>query len=143
MRIPRKNEDCQWSQNRQWTSSHRSQAAHTRVRHTFPKAVRLRTRRQYQRMSHPQTRHVGNWIIIDANPNPISVTRLGITVTRRYGKAHDRNRFKRIVREAFRLCRHQLSQSFDLNIKPRSLAYKATSVDIQEELLRFIGSINL
>lgn len=109
------------------------------MKQAFPKAVRLRTRRQYQRMSHPEMRHVGYWIIIDTCSNPLSQTRLGITVTRRYGKAHDRNRFKRIVREAFRLCRHQLRIGLDLNIKPRTLAHQATSANIQEELLRFLA----
>lgn len=34
--------------------------------------------------------------------------KLGITVSKKFGKAHERNYFKRIVREAFRQQRHQL-----------------------------------
>lgn len=107
----------------------------------YPKSVRLRTRRQYQRLSHHATRHVGHWVIVDMRSNRNSTTRLGITVSKKYGKAHQRNRFKRIVREAFRLCRLQLQVGFDLNVKPRNGAYEAKPADIQAEFLRFLPAI--
>lgn len=110
------------------------------MRCPYPKSARLRTRRQFQRMAQSSVRHVGSWIIIECRPNNQSLTRLGITVTRRYGKAHQRNRFKRIIREAFRICRHKLKSGFDLNIKPRSIAYKARSSDIMDELTHLIGN---
>jgi len=90
-------------------------------------------------MAHHATRHVGNWIIIEARPNKSTLSRLGITVTRRYGKAHMRNRFKRVVREAFRLCQQEIKSGFDLNIKPRNLANTAKMQDIMGEIIRFLA----
>lgn len=101
--------------------------------------MRLRTRRQYQRIAFQSTRYVGHWIIVDFRQNKDYPSRLGITASRRYGDAVRRNRFKRIVREAFRLCRHQLKLGFDFNIKPRSSSLEASTSDIAEELLRFFG----
>lgn len=75
-------------------------------------------------------------LIIDSRPNRNSITRLGITVTKRYGKAHQRNRFKRVVREAFRQCRLRLPAGLDLNVKPRNGAQQAKPADVQAELLR-------
>lgn len=101
--------------------------------------MRLRNRYQYQRMAHQSTRHIGNVIIIEARPNKNEMTKLGITVTKRYGKSTLRNRFKRIVREAFRLCRMQLKPGFDLNVKPRNLALTAKMQDVMNEFLRFFA----
>jgi ribonuclease P protein component len=108
------------------------------VKYRFPKTVRLRKRYQYQRMTKPDTRYVGRWIILDVKANSFSFTRLGITVSRRYGKAVQRNRFKRIVRETFRMNQAQLHPGLDINIKPRSAALKATPENIQTDLLHFL-----
>ncbi len=100
--------------------------------------MRLRTRRQYQRMAHGSRRYVGQWIIVDIRSSKEPTSRLGITVTRKFGKAHDRNRFKRVVREAFRLSYQQFPSSFLLVVKPRTLAHQASSLDIQKELFSLI-----
>ncbi|MBA3815315.1 MAG: ribonuclease P protein component [Parachlamydiaceae bacterium] len=92
-------------------------------------------------MAHQSTRYVGDWIVIEARPNKFALSRLGITVTKRYGKATIRNRFKRVVREAFRLCRQQIKSGFDLNIKPRNLANTAKMQDVMGEFLRFLAKI--
>ncbi len=104
----------------------------------FPKSVRLRTRRHYHRMTQGAFRYTGQWIVVALRQNKRPSSRLGITATRRYGSACKRNRFKRIVREAFRLCSPQFLESFDILVRPRSLAVLATMSDVQNELLLFI-----
>lgn len=59
-------------------------------------------------------------------------------MSRRYGNAAKRNRFKRLVREAFRLIQHKLPPTIHLNVRPRKDAENATFKEIQEELISLI-----
>lgn len=105
----------------------------------FPKRCRLLKRHQFQRLSNQGKRLFGNWIIIESHENQLGITRLGITVTKKYGKAHDRNRFKRIVREAFRLSLSKLPKGLDINIKPRTNARKAIPSYLQEDFINLLN----
>jgi len=109
------------------------------VNFCFFKRSRLRKRHQFQRLAHNSKRLLGTWIVVESLSNQVGITRLGITVTKRFGKAHERNRFKRIVREAFRRCQIKLPAGLDLNIKPREVSKGATSDDIQSELLKLLS----
>lgn len=136
MWIPQENEHSMGPQNYQSSPSCGPQRTHKSLSASFPKTIRLRNRQQFKRLMHPSHRQAGRWINIDCKTNNNNCTRLGITVTKRYGKAHDRNRFKRIVREAFRQCYPLLPRGFDINVKPRSESNKAHPSDIISDLLR-------
>ena len=81
---------------------------------------------------------IGHWILVDIRQGNDRLPKLGITITRRYGKAHERNRFKRIVREAFRLSRHLFPAGLEIQVRPRSKASEARMNDIQIELSEII-----
>jgi len=103
--------------------------------------MRLRTRQQYQRMAQKTLKFIGQWILADIRLTPTTSSRLGITVTKRYGPAHRRNRFKRLVREAFRLSYPHFKVNFDIVVRPRTQALHAKMPDIQQELLLFIEGV--
>lgn len=96
------------------------------------------SKRQYARVCHSGQRYTGNLVVIDFRQGKSLNPKLGITVTKRFGDAHRRNRFKRIVREAFRLSCHQFPIGFEVNVRPRTAADNAKTQDIQEELIRFL-----
>ena len=107
----------------------------------FPKAYRLLKRHQFQRLSNCK-RQTGNWVVSESRENKLDVTRIGITVTKRFGKAHERNKFKRLVREAFRKNREKLKAGLDINIKPRFHAKKARYNHIEQDLIKLFANDN-
>ncbi len=69
---------------------------------SFLKSHRLRKSSQFQSLSKNSNSFHGKVLYIVWKANGLSHPRLGITVTKKYGDAHVRNRFKRLVREGFR-----------------------------------------
>lgn len=75
---------------------------------TLPKASRVLKRRQYLYIAKCGVCHRGGQALFYIAPSRCASRKLGITVSKKFGKAHQRNYFKRIVREAFRRVRHDL-----------------------------------
>lgn len=60
------------------------------------------------------------WLVVYGLENGLDHPRLGLSVSRRkIRKAADRNHFKRLVREAFRLAKADLPAGIDLVVVPR------------------------
>jgi len=73
------------------------------------------------------------------DPEETNRPKLGITVTKKFGRAHERNRFKRMVREAFRTQQHKLAANCIVHVFPGHAFFEATLVDLQQELLVLMG----
>jgi ribonuclease P protein component len=104
------------------------------VTYPFPKSARLLKRRQFERLGKSGFKKAGRSILIEFQNQSTNAPKLGVTVTKRYGKAHDRNRFKRLVREAFRLCRHLLPMGIEINVRPKN-GQNPTLETIKSDLL--------
>lgn len=67
-----------------------------------------------------QNRHSssGKSLLLFGKPNGLSHNRLGLSVGRRFGAAHQRARFKRLVREVFRRSRDEQPAGWDLVVCP-------------------------
>ena len=88
---------------------------HTR----FPKFYRLRNTGQFQRVFAARRSAADHAIILFAAPNELPHCRLGLSVSKKIGNAVVRNRWKRLLREAFRKSQSALPGGFDLVVLPQ------------------------
>ena len=87
-------------------------------RFSFPKELRLRTGAEFDAVFKAKVTAGDGVLVIHARPNGLGHARLGMAVSRKVGNAVRRNRWKRCLREAFRLAQHELP-ALDLVCLPR------------------------
>jgi ribonuclease P protein component len=74
----------------------------------FPKRLRLLRACDFERVFAARASAADARIAVYGAANDLGHPRLGLTVSRRVGGAAARNRWKRLLREAFRLTQHEL-----------------------------------
>ena len=69
-------------------------------------------------------------LVLYARPNRSNTNRVGITVSKKLGKAHIRNRIRRRLREAYRLNEDKFQPGWDIVVVGRSKALDGDFDDI-------------
>jgi ribonuclease P protein component len=94
-------------------------------------------------MQRSSARHFGELIAIDFRQGRSPPPKLGITVSKKFGKAHDRNRFKRVVREAFRELYPFLPKDLEIHISPRKNGVLPTKQSVLTEIQLLLTQLDL
>lgn len=89
--------------------------------HAFPKSHRLLNKDDYDRVFSARRSRADGLMVVYTLANGGDHPRLGLVVSRKVGNAVARNRWKRLLREAFRLSQHDLP-AVDVVCLPRAKA---------------------
>lgn len=101
---------------------------------SFPKTERVRKRSEYLRIQGQGQRFVLRHTLAFCSLGESGPSRLGITASRKVGGAVVRNRVKRLLREAFRLNKHDLPRGLILVFIAKPQAAQASFSDLCDDL---------
>lgn len=110
----------------------------------LPKQKRLAKRREFVRVYDSGRKVFSRYTVLFFAANALPHSRIGVTATRKLGKANVRNRLKRWTRETYRRHRDPLAldpQSLDIvvNVKPNAAA--ASFEDFSRDLARVLERV--
>lgn len=88
----------------------------------FPADARLRRGLDFRRVYDRKCSVSDDLLVVYGCANQLRRTRLGLSVSRKVGGAVARNRWKRLLREAFRLKQANIPSGLDLIVIPRQTA---------------------
>jgi ribonuclease P protein component len=115
----------------------------------LPKEKRLAKRREFLRVYEAGRKLFSRYSVLFYAANDLPYSRIGITATKKSGKANVRNRLKRWTREVYRRQRGPLdidSRSLDVvvNVKPNAVqaSWGDYSLDLQRALKRVVTESN-
>ena len=100
---------------------------------SFPRECHIRRGVDFQRVYRRRCVVSDQMIVVHSCENGLNYARLGLSVSRKVGGAVVRNRWKRLLREAFRLRRADLPAGVDLVVIPRQ--------QIEPELVGLLTSL--
>jgi ribonuclease P protein component len=86
----------------------------------FPQRLRLKTPPQFKAVYDAKRSVSDGVLVVYAAANGLSHPRVGLSVSRKVGNAVVRNRWKRLLREAFRLHQHAIPAGLDFILIPRT-----------------------
>lgn len=105
----------------------------------LPRFRRLAKRSEFLRVYETGRKQFSRYVVVFTAANDLPHSRLGVTATKKLGKANIRNRFKRWTREVYRQQREVLGidrRPVDLVVNVKPNAKDATFHDYQNDLSR-------
>ena len=106
----------------------------------FPKHFRLKNAAEFKRVYEGGAKRVSRSFAVFVVRNGLEYSRFGMTTPRKLGKAHDRNRIKRRIREILRTSRAEIPNGFDYVVNPRRSAVERDFEELRNELVALLGT---
>lgn len=110
----------------------------------LPKDKRLAKRREFVSVYESGRKVFSRYTVLFVTANDLPHTRIGVTATKKLGKANVRNRLKRWTRETYRRHREPLgldARSFDIVVNVKPNAASASFADYSRDLARVLERV--
>ncbi len=107
---------------------------------TYPKQCRLLDTTQYRRVFQRRLSVANNILVVHGCENDLPYMRLGLSVSRKVGNAVVRNRWKRLIRESFRVHIRFLPEGVDIVVLPRR-GMKPGLEEVQQSLCALVDRL--
>ena len=120
------------------------QRADARGPEALPKSKRLANRREFLRVYETGRKIHSRYAVLFVASNDLAHSRIGITTTKKIGKANVRNRLKRWTRETYRRQRAPLDldeRRLDIVVNVKATAAEAEFQDFRDDLSRALRRI--
>lgn len=105
--------------------------------------VSIKKNRDFRRLYSKGKTAANAYLAVYCRRNKTAVSRLGLTVGTRVGKAVVRNRVRRLIRESYRLREEQIKKGYDLVIVARTRAADASYWQIDAALAALLQKVGL
>jgi ribonuclease P protein component len=99
---------------------------------------RLRRATDFERLRHRGRRLHHPLVFLVVNSNELQISRFAFAADRRVGRATDRNRAKRLLREAVRLNRQDIENGWDCLFIARQATVAAAFSEVEEAMLQLL-----
>ena len=111
---------------------------------SFPKSVRIQASSDFRNNKENGDRLakgclLANWQFLPSN----SFSRLGVVTSKRIGKAVIRNRARRLIRESFRLHKHEFINKIDLILIARKSIAKYSFHEVEKDFIELLKKSDL
>lgn len=110
----------------------------------FEKCHRLRKSKEFAELRQAKGRYFGASCKFQYDFSSDNLPKVGLSVSKKWGKSHDRNFFKRLVREAFRRKKGALPPNVRMQVQPNATlemaSYETVSKDF-EELIKKLAKL--
>jgi ribonuclease P protein component len=100
----------------------------------------LKTAAEFESVYEKGARRSSRSFVLFALPNELARYRFGLTTPRKLGKAHERNRIRRRVREILRTVEPPTKVGFDVVVNPRRSVHERDFQELRSELLTLLGA---
>ncbi|NLY17620.1 MAG: ribonuclease P protein component [Clostridiaceae bacterium] len=109
------------------------------------KIYKLKNNRDFQRIYRRGQYAVSKSLAVYVQPNSLGKNRIGITVSKKYGKSVKRNRIRRLIRESWHLLQDKLKSGYDFVVVARRKEDNEYPVlrQIHKEMLYLMKKLNV